>query len=293
MSRSIFGILAAAALLAACAGSQLPIAAPNVVAPAGSALKQRTFSYTGAQQTFKVHAGVKAITVDARGAGTSAMRGRQPTKQRAFGGRTQVTLPVAPGETLVVMVGGETGFNGGGSPGSSGSYGGCYVNGDGSGAGASDVRVGGSGLGNRILVAGGAGGNEGARGGFGGGLIGGTGAGGHVGKSGGGGGGGTQSAGGAGGAGGRDYGIAGNPGALGIAGNGGLGSVYLSICGACGGGGYYGGGGGDSSEGGDVGGGPGGAGGGGSSDTEPSARNVTLTQGWIAATGNGLVVVSW
>ena len=183
------------------------------------------------QQTFKVPKGVHAITVDARGGGTSIARPRKA--EHAFGGRTQATLPVTPGESLVVMVGGDgtTGFNGGGSSGCPSSYFGL-------GAGASDVRERGSGLGNRILVAGGAGGNKGLRGGLGGGLIGGSGRG-SIGKSGRGGTGGTQSSGGAGGAGGLNYGASGNPGKFGVCGSGGVITFpsYNIECGAGGGGG--------------------------------------------------------
>ena len=289
MNRSIFGVLAAAALLAACAGSQLPIAAPHVAAPAASALHQRTFNYTGAQQTFKVPKGVRAITVDAYGGGTTT--GGLRDKIRILGGRTQATLPVTPRETLYVVVGGDgtTGFNGGAPSG-------CPGTGFGTGAGASDVREHGNGLSNRILVAGGGAGSAGRRGGAGGGLVGQTGGGG-AGKGGFGGGGGTQSQGGAGGAGGTwesQHGNPGNPGAFGVGGSGGAPDASSNQeCGAGGGGGYYGGGGGGASGGGDQGGGIGGSGGGGSSFTEPSATNVTLTQGYAAATGNGLIVFSW
>lgn len=281
-------IVGAAALLSACGGSQpFPVTASGA-GFVGSALKthSRTFNYTGAEQTFKVPRRVKSITVDAYGGGTSVNG-----KQHAFGGRTMATLPVTPGETLYVFVGGDgtTGFNGGGASGGGSS---CYP---GFGAGASDVREHSDGLGNRVLVAGGAGGNEGVVGGKGGGPIGGTGRGG-AGKSGYGGLGGTQSQGGAGGDGGKYYGKPGNAGALGVGGSGGPGgpsSPYI-ICGAGGGGGYYGGGGGGSSGGGSIAGGRGGGGGGGgSSYTEPNAKNVTLWQGWKTATGDGSVVLSW
>ncbi len=247
MNRSIFGVLVAATLLAACAGSQsIPVTAP-VAGPDGSALKahMRTFSFTGAQQTFKVPKGVKSIAVDAYGGGTESSLPRGKA-EHAFGGRTQATLPVTPRETLYVFVGGDgtSGFNGGGTSGGSE----CFVADPGFGGGASDVREHGNGLGNRILIAGGGGGNEGERGGYGGGLIGGTGGGGNVGKSGHGGTGGTQSAGGAGGAGGKYYGVAGSPGTLGVGGIGGAGNPsYGIICCGGGGGGYYGGGGGGSS----------------------------------------------
>jgi hypothetical protein len=293
-SRCLFGISAASAILAGCGKSQsLPGAAP-VAGPAASALKHsHTFNFTETEQTFEVPQGVTAITVDAYGGGTHSGR----DKRRALGGRTKATLPVTPGETLYVFVGGG-GFNGGGRDGCSGQ--------GPSGAGASDVRERGDGLGNRILVAGGAGGlgarqdnrhggHEGLVGGNGGGLIGGSGRGGG-GTSGHAGTGGTQSAGGAGGAGGKNGGSPGNSGAVGVGGGGGgVQSVDITFCGGGGGGGYYGGGGGGSSSkyGSPGGSGLDGGGGGGSSYTEPSATNVTLTQGSKTATGNGSVVVSW
>jgi hypothetical protein len=189
----------------------------------------QTFNFTGAQQTWTVPAGVTSINVDVQG----AQGGATAWGNAGLGGRTQATVPVSPGSTIYINVGGQGntsvgGFNGGGAP-----YGcGCV----GGGGGASDVRIGGNALGNRAVVAGGGGGGgygwnwNNNHGGNGGGLTG------EAGKTNNGynatycGQGGTQAAGGA--------GAAGWGAPAGSLGNGG-GSAYY---GASGGGGYYGGG---------------------------------------------------
>jgi RHS repeat-associated protein len=226
-----------------------------------------TFDYTGGPQTWSVPAGVTSVSVQASGAQGAGTYG-------GFGAMTNATVPVTAGETLVVMVGGQGsgtsgGFNGGGNSSSGGGNTGS------GGGGASDVRIGGLGIGDRVVVAGG-----------GGGAVGGpvVGMGGSSGQNGGageggdgsfqGGGGGSQSAGGASG---------GDLGGAGRSGHGGN-SLYS---GGAGGGGYYGGGAGGSNS---SGGSPGG-GGAGSSFAEQSATNVSFVTG--ARQNNGLVIISW
>ena len=77
--------------------------------------------------------------------------------QPGLGGHATVTIPLTPGDSIQVNVGGQGqplfgtgvgGFNGGGNAGPSGS----------SGGGASDIRIGGTTLNQRVLVAGGGGG---------------------------------------------------------------------------------------------------------------------------------------
>jgi streptogramin lyase len=257
------------------------------------------FNYLGAQQNFTVPAGVTQLTVDAYGAAGGA-----------GGGYVQATIPVTPGESLAVLVGGAGaggvvgggggagGFNGGGVGGPAGGphfgYSGA------GGGGASDVRQGGAGLANRIVVAGGAGGNGDYAGGAGGGSSGAAGSGGgysgYYGTDGGGGGGGTQTGGGAAGSGGQYRGLCDNagsgaPGTLAVGGAGGYGGNGQLYCygasgGGGGGGGYYGGGGG----GGAATGGSSGGGGGGSSFIEPNATGVTNTQGGSNA---AQIILSW
>jgi Glycine rich protein len=287
----------AAALFAGCGGLQSPMMAPIAPTDNGDALPHHhTYTYTGGRQSFKVPAGVTSIDVGAYGAagggGGVSYSGRQTVGR---GGRVSATIPVQPGETLQVFVGGagsnRGGFNGGGS--GHAEFG---------GGGASDVREGGDQLQNRVVVAAGGGGigvvigsQAGEAGGLGGGQIGGAGQGPPSGPNEGGGGG-TQSRGGTGGlAVGHHHkteGYPGRKGALGRGGGGGAGGYYSGNggSGGGGGGGYFGGGGG---AGGSGGGGLGGGGGGGSSYVESSATNVHFWRGWKNATGNGLVVFSW
>jgi hypothetical protein len=303
--------IGAAALFAGCGGSEplatIPVGTANALQPKPG---NKTFYYTGQRQKFFVPRGVTRIEVLAFGAAGAGVRGvgcdagvvlldTGPCFGR--GGRVEAEIPVKPGEKLYVNVGGKGGseaggFNGGGNPGITGSYG--YGNG---GGGASDIREGGHSLKERIFVAAGGGGE-----GFGreynvsvggdGGTHGGNG-GGEFGR---GGDGGSQTQGGAGGAPGSSGGASGEPGgdgalgAGGYGGNGGVGSKNDGGSGGGGGGGYYGGGGGGGS------GaypccayGAGGGGGGGSSYVEPSAIKYRMWTGWKRATGNGLVVLSW
>jgi hypothetical protein len=248
----------------------------SMVAPAPLAAQSgttRSFLFTGAPEAFVVPAGVTSLTVDVVGASGA---GLLPTNPPGLPGRVQAVLPVTPGETLTMTVGGVgglgvvvAGFNGGGAQGTNGIYG---------GGGASDIRRGAT----RLIVAGGGGGAgfSNGSGGAGGGLIAGSG----TGTCGGGGGGGTQVAGGAGGAGGSG-GAAGSPGVSGTGGAGANGTGGNSGGGG-GGGGFFGGGGGGACGAGANGGG----GGGGSSFTDPSATAVVHTQGFA---GTAVIVVTW
>jgi RHS repeat-associated protein len=229
--------------------------------PDSSAAK--TFEYTGGPQLYRVPTGVSAIQVD--------VKGGQGGNGGGKGGRTQAILPVAPGQLMAVLVGGRgveetAGFNGGGPRG--------FWRGV-AGGGASDLRLAGWRLEDRIVVAGGGGGSphgeHAGSGGGGGGLSGA--AGGDGDDRWGGGGGGTQTAGG------PPGGDWGGEGRLGLGGSGGY------IAGA-GGGGYYGGGGGGS---GSTGGSPGG-GGGGSGFVTPKATDSLQETG--EHDGDGTVTIS-
>ena len=251
-----------------------------------------TFNYTGGVQTFTVPAGVNSINIDASG----ASGGQDLTHTAsANGGRVQATMAVTAGQVLNIYVGGAGidgsgitngglgqaaagGYNGGGA---SGYYSTSNYTG-GSGGGATDIRVGGTALGNRMLVAGGGGGGgyetSAEAGGAGGGTTGGNGTNGSIGitvATGG-----SPSAGGSGGT----YGgqPSGGNGSLGVGGDASTGD---GVAGG-GGGGYYGGGGG-----GTTGSGPANGGGGGSSYTDPSLTSVTHTQGYNA--GNGVLSISY
>ena len=223
-----------------------------------------TFGYTGQIESLTFPPNATNIRFEALGA--------QGGKSGGGGGRVTGEFTQVP-EILYITVGGAGGsnaaepggFNGGGTAGGSAGV-------EGSGGGASDIRIGYS-LSSRIVVAGGGGGRGsglGSGGGAGGGLVG---ANGKTGQ-GSGGLGGTQSAGGLGGA---TYGdgTSGTAGDWGVGGTGGYGPLHG---GGGGGGGYYGGGGGGADADScctDAGG-----GGGGSSYTDPSLiTNVVHTLG--------------
>ncbi len=307
-SRCAFGITVAAGLLSACGGSSMPRAA-NAISDVGAPEHNQTFHYTGKKQTFIVPAGVSKLTVVAHGGEGAGFSVYRSTDTPGFPGRVHAIIPVHAGEKLYVFVGGSGahgGFNGGGTGGASGS--GSYSGS--SGGGASDVRVGGDKLKNRIIVAAGGGGSGeavrtygSASGGNGGGLAGQSGGGSGSTYGAGGGAGGRQREGGSGGAGGACYftsdcGQPGGNGALGLGGNGGAAKCLYSGGGGGAGGGYYGGGGGGGGGAdyfymygcGEPG--QGGGGGGGSSYVEPSAIESRMWTGWKAK-GDGLVVFSW
>ena len=264
-----------------------------------------TYTYTGNEQTFTVPAGITSVTIAAYGAQGSGQYGNG-----ALGGMATGTITATPGQLLYVFVGGQNGYNGGGAGG----------NGN-TGGGMSDVRIGGTGFGNWVIVAGGGGGGgnngngylntttgtggggsacaNGAGGGGGGyyngysyssqggaGTCGGGGASGNSygGWAGGGGGGGLTGGGDGGATGG--YGNPGNPGTQGQGGDYG----YNSACGGSsggsgGGGGYYGGGGSASGQC------ASGSGGGGSSWASGAMTNTSFSGG--VQSGNGQVVISW
>ncbi|HXM06221.1 MAG TPA: hypothetical protein VN936_02095 [Candidatus Acidoferrum sp.] len=310
--------LASLVLFTACASHDAAVGSANLVPAVKAASGKQTFHFTGIVQTFQVPTGVDRVTIAAEGAGTPSARG----------GFVRAAIAVTPGDTLSVSVGGapggmQGGYNGGADGGPSAP--GYKLHGAG-GAGASDVRLGGTALDDRIVVAGGAGGRGGrgqflgGPGGESGGLIGARGDNGvtvgyshgpfHRAQGGAGAGGATQRRGGTPGAGGSAYipGNRGSKGALGVGGGGA--NDYCQICsvsygliaggsGGGGGGGYYGGGGGGSGGNNDsyVGYGrtgiaSGGGGGGGSSYAERNAQNVTIESG-RGSTGNGLITISW
>jgi hypothetical protein len=229
-----------------------------------------TYSFTGAMQSFTVPACVTSLTLDVMGSkGDDCVynSGSRPDDLGGLGGRVAAVYSVTPGQVLNIFVGGIP-YNGGGT--------GAGSDLQPNGGGASDIRIGGMALTDRVIVAGGGGGGgnncsfDAEPGGNGGGLTGDAGweCGSQtqslVGE------GGTQTAGGAAGM---------SPASPGSLGQGGDGGDQGSASGG-GGGGYYGGGGADY-----------GGGGGGSSYTNPSATSVVHTQGFN--NGTGLVTISY
>ncbi|HEX4419174.1 MAG TPA: glycine-rich protein [Kofleriaceae bacterium] len=241
------------------------------------------FDFTGAMQPFDVPACISSIKIDAFGAAGAAAG----TQAGGLGGLATGTATVTPGESLVIMVGGQGpvapttgsaagypgGFNGGGGV---FEYTGWTTQAEGlsgTGGGASDVRQGGMALANRIIVAGGGGGAGNSPGGAGGGITGGDGTTVTANTNSQGGGGGKPTAG----------GTTGNccasypntPGALGAGGNG----YRDASASAGGGGGYYGGGGGQF------------AGGGGGASFLGTLNNPSTTAN--VQPGNGKIVLTW
>jgi hypothetical protein len=111
-----------------------------------------TFNATGAATTFVVPSGVTQLSINAWGArgGTGLLTGGN-------GGYAGGVLTVSGGQLVTIMVGGQGslttgGFNGGGNGGAGSSSTGF------GGGGASDVRLVGAGLANRVLCAAGGGG---------------------------------------------------------------------------------------------------------------------------------------
>jgi hypothetical protein len=237
----------------------------------------RVFTLTGGDQPWAVPAGVTSVDATAlAAAGGCALGG--------WGGEAVATVPVMPGDALHVFVGGAGvcsvaatlpgGYNGGGNK--------FTDAGDswegGSGGGATDLRLNGTSVAERVLVAGGGGGQGwGGQAGHGGGEEGETcnGAGGGCNDETCGGRGGTQLAGGVGGICAEDC-----VGAAGTLGQGGT-SDGCAAAGGGGGGGYYGGGGGAHC-----------SGGGGSSRVDfPGNSNTATTTGMNS--GDGLLTLVW
>jgi hypothetical protein len=124
-----------------------------------------TFTYTGSYQTFLVPENVTSISFTLIGASGGSAYGQEPASYTVSGGygeRVTGRLSVLPGQTLYVFVGGYGsdstlqslspvlgGYNGGGAG---------LARSAGGGGGATDVRLGGIDLINRVAVAAGGGG---------------------------------------------------------------------------------------------------------------------------------------
>lgn len=237
----------------------------------------KSFNYTGGAQTFTVPAGVYSLSVDLTGAqgGRAASFDGYPYGYPGFGGRTEATIPVVPGQVLTFYLGGQGkdgnatvsglgGYNGGAA---GGSLPGQYTGGG--GGGASDIRFAPYTINDRVVVAGGGGGcGYFGEGGHGGDLVGASGYGYGTDAFGGG-----QTAGGAGAVYASTYSAA--SGTFGVGG-----AAATGVQSGGGGGGWYGGGGGAFGD-----------GGGGSSYTIPSASSVLHTQGYQE--GDGTVTFIW
>lgn len=116
-----------------------------------------TFNYTGAMQTFIVPSGVTYLDVLVWGGGGGSYVNQ--SANAGYGLMLSASIPITSGTTCYLFVGGQGmgydwsdtppfmgGFNGGGNGNSAYGY---------AGGGASDIRIGGSALQNRVVVAGG------------------------------------------------------------------------------------------------------------------------------------------
>ncbi len=232
-----------------------------------------TFDYTGDYALWSPPTGISSLHFDVYG----AQGGRTGGK----GGLVSGDFALVP-QALIIYVGGAGGvgngtaggFNGGGNAGTGHAD-------QGSGGGATDIRISGN-LADRVVVAGGGGGTGGWIGGAGGaGGMALAAAGSKGSPSGSGGGGGTQGTGGAGGA-----GVTTGNGTNGLSGQGGSGGTGTVAGGGGGGGGFFGGGGGGSDS---VAGGSDGAGGGGGSSFATMALTTNVSHSAGVRSGNGLV----
>ena len=98
----------ATAMLVGCSSHSDGSVIPPIGGNADALPHHHTFRFTG-EHTFKVPPGVNSITVDARGAAGAPFPygGRYMHKGHGRGGRVRTIIPVSPGETLYVVVGGE------------------------------------------------------------------------------------------------------------------------------------------------------------------------------------------
>lgn len=152
-------------------GGKGTMASVSLTGTSAAAPGSKTFGYTGGQQTFTVPLGIRVITVSAVGAsGGNVTSNNAITESGGLGAEVNnASLGVTAGTTVYVYVGGR-GVEGGyvlpfpGAPVGSGFNGGGNTtvasggNSSGTGGGASDVRIGGTSLGNRQLIAAGGGG---------------------------------------------------------------------------------------------------------------------------------------
>jgi hypothetical protein len=111
-----------------------------------------TFGFTGGMQTFIVPPGITSVQIECYGGQGSAALSAAPGLG-GLGAYASGSLTVTPGQVLNIFVGGQGGiptggYNGGGNGGDASA---------GGGGGATDVRVGGITLGDRVIVAGGGG----------------------------------------------------------------------------------------------------------------------------------------
>lgn len=240
-----------------------------------------TFNYTGSFQIWVVPSCVTSINTVVAGAKGGGLNG-------GSGARITANIPVTPGQILYIYCGGmgtqgnnSGGWNGGGNGYSST---GSLIYSSWGGGGASDIRIGGQTLANRVIVGGGGGGRSGGSSQVCGGAANCNNGAQGCSTYGQGGGGGTQASGGFGGAPWAGVPTGGQAGTLGQGGNGGF---WQTASGGGGGGGRFGGGGGGND--GCCTGGNGGGGGGGGSSLIPVGGTCIGANN----SGNGYVTITY
>ncbi len=126
-----------------------------------SSIAQTTSYTTVGTYTFTVGTGYSTIAVDMAGGGG----GNSLSSQGGKGGRVQAILAVTAGQVLNIYVGGAgsnyvycTSTAGGANGSGGGANGGFGYGYGGGGGGSSDIRIGGTALSNRVIIAGGGGG---------------------------------------------------------------------------------------------------------------------------------------
>jgi hypothetical protein len=128
-------------------------------------ISRSSFTCSNGVQTVTVPANANYMYVDMTGASS----GSASTGTPGYGARVQSTFPVTPGTTLNIFVGcrgtscvsatlATTGYLSGGYNGGGSGYGRSGDPGGTGGGGASDIRIGGTSLNDRVIVAGGGGG---------------------------------------------------------------------------------------------------------------------------------------
>jgi prepilin-type N-terminal cleavage/methylation domain-containing protein len=133
-----------------------PLSGSTLGTPATAGFQM--FNFTGAPATFTAPSGVSAVKVYAK-AGNGGYFTGQGGPSLQIGQRVSGTLAVTPGAAYTITVGGAGGnFANSGTFAPGGYNGGGSTTGGGGGGGATDIRAGGTGLGNRVVVAGGGGG---------------------------------------------------------------------------------------------------------------------------------------
>ncbi|MEZ4734460.1 MAG: glycine-rich protein [Caldilineaceae bacterium] len=155
------GLVLVAALCFTPATGETARAASGDCVTSGSQQATCTYTFTGAAQTWTVPEGVTRATFQLVGAPGGRSGGLSFSHvDGGHGADLTASLPWVPGTNVIITVGGPGGTNGNEAGGFNGG-GGPYRNSfglAGGGGGATDIRIGGSAVTNRVLVAGGGGG---------------------------------------------------------------------------------------------------------------------------------------